>query len=185
MSYKPSGDLVTVDGRTSQYTASGFTESFVVHLDTGSVAAETAFMLIDLSDTTNWPHTETGHIHVSYIILMVSPDASFLGDVRFGVLSSVDATNGDFHDFLNYDFSKKSDMQAASVIFGSNGLHLEGANYFGPVATDSTLFQTDVNLAGPDGTTAYPSGDGDLVMKIGRTAGTVSVSVTIGYETLA
>jgi len=48
------------------------------------------------------------------------------------------------------------------------------------------LFQTDVNLGGPDdpATITYPSGDGDLVLLVDRTAGSVSVSVTIIYETV-
>ncbi|KKM11737.1 hypothetical protein LCGC14_1720660 [marine sediment metagenome] len=51
---------------------------------------------------------------------------------------------------------------------------------------NSTLFQTDVNLGGPDdpSTTTYPSGNGDLVMLIEQTAGAVDVSVTMIYETV-
>ena len=184
MSYKPSGDLVTVDGRTSQYVASGYGDNFTIHMDSGSLSADTGLMVIDLSDTTNWPHTNTGHAHVTYMHIMVNPDASFLGAVRFGVLSSVDATNGVFNDRFNLDFSKKSELFASTQHLGSNGMHMEPTAHFGPAET-STLFQTDVNLQGPDGTTAFPSGDGDVVLLVEVTAGTVAVSITVGYETIA
>lgn len=185
MSYKPGGDTVTKDGRTSQFTAAGFTETTTIHLDAQSIAAQTAFMLIDLSDTTNWPHSLTGHINIEYIVLEVDPDASYLGEVKLGFLSNVDATNGDFNQILDMDMAKKSDFLVEIVDFGSHGLDCETSHHFGPITADSILFQTDVNLAGPSGATSYPSGDGDLVMLVERSAGTVDVSITLGYEAVA
>ena len=35
---------------------------------------------------------------------------------------------------------------------------------------------------GPDGSEAYPSGNGDMVMLVERDQGSVNVSATIGYE---
>ena len=186
MSYKTGPDIVTKDGRTSWFVASGFTITFTVLLDTGSVAVTTAFMLIDLSDTTNWAHTETGHITLEYMIIEVDPDTTFLGEIKLGFLSSVDATDGDLNNFLDIDMAKKSDLVVEVINFGTHGLHCELASHFGPVDANSTLFQTDVNLGGPDdpGTLTYPSGAGDLVLLVERSAGTVDVSITIGYETI-
>ena len=45
-----------------------------------------------------------------------------------------------------------------------------------------SVFQTDVNLDGPDGNNSFPSGNGDLVMLVEVSAGTVDVSITLGYE---
>ena len=185
MAYKPGGDTITKDGRTSQYVAAGFTETTTIHLDAQAIAAQTAFMLIDLSDTTNWPHSLTGHINIEYIVLEVDPDASYLGEVKLGFLSNVDATNGDFNQILDMDMAKKSDFLVEIVDFGSHGLDCETSHHFGPITADSILFQTDVNLAGPSGATSYPSGDGDLVMLVERSAGTVDVSITLGYEAVA
>jgi len=173
---------VTKDGKTSEYHVAGFTETHTVHMDVQNVAAQTAYMLIDLSDTTNWAHSETGHINLEYFMVMVDPDANFLGEVKIGFLSNVDGTNGDFNDVFNIDLAKKSDLVVEMFNFGSHGMDLEEDHHFGPIATNSTLFQTDVNLEGPDNATSHPSGDGDLVMLVEVSAGQADISVTIGYE---
>lgn len=187
MSYYQGGDLITKDGRTSQYVASGFTETHTVHMDVQNVQAQTAYMVIDLSDTTNWAHSNTGHINIEYIIIEVDPDSSYLGEVKLGFLSNVDATNGDFNQILDIDMARQSALLVENLEFGSHGLDCQTDHHFGPITANSTLFQTDVNLGGPDDptTTTYPSGAGDLVMLIERSAGAVDVSLTIGYETVS
>ena len=180
------GDLVTEDGRVSQYVAFGFTDTEVVHMDVQNItAASTGFMLIDLSDTTNWAHTNTGHIVLEYMIIEVDPDSNFVGEVQFGFLSDVDATDGDCHQILDVDLRRKADLIVEVIDFGSHGIHLQTAHWFGPTVANSTLFQTDVNIEGPDGATSYPSGAGDFVFVVSRSAGAVDVSITLGYETVA
>lgn len=184
MSYKPGGDLITKDGRTSQFVVSGYTNTFTVHLDAQSISARQAFMLIDLSDTGNWPHTETGHINLEYLIIESDPDTSYLGEIKIGFLSNVDATDGDFNQILDIDQARSSDLLVEVINFGSHGFDCETDHHFGPIDANEVLFQTDVDLVGPPGgVAAYPSGAGDLVMLIERSAGTVDVSITIGYET--
>lgn len=185
MSRNFGGDIVIKDGIKSQYVVFGFTETFTVHLDTQDVSAQTAYMLIDLSDTTNWPHTLTGHINLEYAIIEVDPSSTYLGEVKIGFLANVDATNGDFNQIMDIDLAKKSDLIVEIINFGSHGIDCKEDHYFGPIITNSTLFQTDVNLEGPDGATSYPSGDGDLAMIAEVSAGTVDISITLGYETAA
>ena len=98
----------------------------------------------------------------------------------------MDGDNGDFNQIIDVDMARKSDLIIEVIDFGSHGLDCRTAHHFGPILADSTLFQTDVNLVGPDGgAAAYPSGNGDLIMLIEVAAGTVDVSVSIGYETAA
>jgi len=170
-------------GRISRYVMDGFADSQTVHLDTGSVETQTAFMLIDISDTTNWKHTETDHVIIRHMLLQVDPDANFLGEVNVGFLSNVDATNGDFNTIIDVSLAKKSDLLVQDLRF-TGGFHCQTATHFGPIDTNSTLFQTDVSLAGPNGATSFPSGNGDLCLIIERSAGAVSVAVTIIYETV-
>ena len=184
MTYKPSGDLVTKDGRTSQYVASGFTDTQVVHMDVQNITTLTAYMLVDLSDTTNWAHVETGHIVLEYLIVEIDPDSSFVGEVQVGFLTAVDATNGNCNQILDFDMRRKADLLVETINFGTHGLDLRVDHWFGPTVTDSTLFQTDVNLEGADGNTSYPSGNGDMVMILNMSAGAVDVSITLGYETV-
>ena len=181
----PPVTLVTRHGRTSQYVVDGFADTQTVHLDTGSVAAQTAFMLIDISDTTNWKHTNTDHIILDHILIEVDPDSTYLGEVKIGFLSSVDATNGDFNQIIDFDMAKKSDLAIEDLTFGG-GFHCQASTHFGPILANSTLFQTDVNLGGPDdpATITYPSGAGDLALLVEVSAGAVDVSITLVYETV-
>ena len=187
MTYKPSGDLITKDGRTSQYVAAGFTETETVHLDVGTSSAQIAYMLIDISNTSSWQHTNTGHINIEYILLEVDPDSNWIGEVKIGFLEDVNVNNGDFYTVIDIDMARKSGLLVENIDFGSHGLDCESNHHFGPITANSTLFQTSgANLGGPDdpATLTYPSGDGDLVMVIdGDGTNTVDVSITIGYET--
>ncbi len=185
MTYKPSGDLITKDGRTSQYIAAGFTETQTVHLDVEITSDITAYMLIDISDTSTWKHTNTGHINLEYIIIEVDPHSSFIGEVKIGFLENVGASDGDFYNIIDIDMKRKSVLLVEIINFGTHGLDCESNHHYGPVIVDSTLFQTaGANILGPDGATSHPSGDGDLAMIIdGDNTNPVDVSITIGYET--
>lgn len=177
---------ITKDGKTSLYVVSGFTETYTVHMDVQSVVLTTAFMLIDLSNASgNWKHTETGHINLEYLIIEVDPDTSFLGEIKLGFLTNVDAINGDFNQVIDIDMIKKSDLLVENLNFGSHGMDLQTSHHFGPMLVDSVLFRTGLDLGGPDdpAVITYPSGDGDLILLIERSAGEVDVSVTLGYET--
>lgn len=183
MSYKPSGDTITKDGRTSQYVVPGFADIDTVHGDFPGISADTGLMLVDLSNTTQWPHTNTGHVHLYYLALEIDPDTNYRGNIEIGFLTNVDATNGDFNGIFEIDMTQKSDTLVEHYDFAGHGFDCETTHHFGQITANSTLFQTDVNLLGPDGDTDHPSGDGDVCILVTRTAGTVGITVTLGYET--
>jgi len=179
----PQADTRTVEGQTSLLVSPGSADIEFIHIDGEDVATETAFMLIDLSDTTNWPHTNTGHIDIVFLSGNVDPDATYAGDVSIGFLVDVDATDGDFHGLFELHMDKKTEPIAFTLPIPFGGMSLETAHHFGPIIANSTLFQTSgADIAGPNGST-FPSGTGDLVVIVGRTAGEVSVGLTIGYVT--
>jgi hypothetical protein len=166
----------------------GITNTFTVHMNLSTSSTLIAYMLIDKSDTTNWPHTLTGSIVLEYMVIVVDPSTNFLGEIKIGYLKNVDGTDGDFVQISDINMARKSDLFVEVIEFGSHGFHCEDTYHFGPVIANSTLFQTDVNLAGPDDptTTTYPSGAGDLVMIVdGDGSNLVDVSITLGYESVA
>jgi len=175
----------TFEGITSLLVAPGHVDAESVHLDVENISAAQDFMVIDLSDNVNWPHTNTGHIDILYILINVSPSTNFSGDVELGFLSNVDGTNGDFHGIAEYHVDQKVDQFVDSINFGSFELSLEKAHWFGPTTADDVAFQTDVDLDGPDGNNSFPSGNGDMIMRVGVGAGNVSVGITVGYRTHA
>jgi len=187
MAYSPTFDKVvtttTSEGETSSHIVPGHVDIEVVHIDI-DIALTEDFMVIDLSDTTAWPHTTTGHIDIAYIIINVNPDTSYSGDIELGFLSDVDATNGDFNPVMEIHMDKKQDSIQTFMNFGAFEMSLEKAHWYGTTTANDTAFQTDVALTGPAGAT-HNSGSGDLVLRVTRTAGTVAAGITIGYRTHA
>lgn len=174
--------FISHESRVSVPVSMAHVEQFHIHLDVENISASKGFMLIDLSDVADWPHTDTGHIVLQELVININPTTAFRGDVEFGFLSSVDDTNGD----LNIIMTLHMDQQAAEI---SNefdflgGLGLELAEWFGPTTENDVKWQTDVDLTGPDGATSYSSGNGDLVMLATITAGAADIGVTLLYET--
>jgi len=189
MAYSPTYDAVvttsTSEGETSAHFVPGHVDIEVVHIDVEvSATATTAFMLIDLSDTTNWPHSSTGHIDIAYWMFNVNPTSTFVGDIDIGFLSAVDGDNGDFNGVFEIHMDKKQDSITEMMNFGAFEMSLELAHWFGPTIANSTLFQTSgANIVGPDGSTSHPSGAGDLAMIVTATTSDVAVGLTIGYRT--
>lgn len=185
MAYNPTGTLTTRHGIDSQNVVQGFGATQTIHLDTATNSTLIAYMLVDISDTTNWKHTNTDHIIIRHLLIETDPDASWVGEVKIGFLSSVDGTDGDFNQILDIDMRRKTALLVEDLTF-MGGFHCQAGTHFGPKIVDSTLFQTDVDLIGPDGgVAAYPSGAGDLVMIIdGDGTNFVDVSITMIYETV-
>jgi hypothetical protein len=171
-------------GITSSYTVSGFIDNNTVTFSTSTNSTLIGYMIIDLSDTTNWPHTKTGAIVLDSIEIQVDPETNFRGEIKVGYLSNVDATNGDFNTVINVSMNRKSDIFEKSMVFGANGVHCQNSQHFGPVIANSTLFQTDTNLTGPDGAASYPAGNGDFCLIVdGNGTDTVDVDILVGYRT--
>ena len=63
-------------------------------LQAEGVDASTAYVLVDLSDTTNFPHANTGHIEVLGMLVSAETHSDGQYDLWFGAISEVDATNG-------------------------------------------------------------------------------------------
>lgn len=153
-----------------------------IQLKSGAIALTEAFMLINLSDTTLWPHDETtGVIHIYHLDITINPTANFRGEVSIGYLKNVDGDNGDFTEVFDFDFLAKAELVAESDNF-NDPVHMGDVHHFGSIEANDTLFRTGVNITGPQASST-PSGNGDVVLKIVRTAGTsVEVNIFLQYE---
>ncbi len=163
----------------------GSSTTSIIHIDAQNITATEGFMLVDLSDTTNWPHSNTGHIDLVFLAINVNPSTAFRGDVEIGFLSSVDADNGDFNVIDSFHFQQQGSALNGVIDHTWHHVALETTSWFGPTEADDVTWRTGLSIQGPDGATSYPSGDGDMVMKITLTAGNVDVGITIVYDTEA
>jgi len=171
------------EGQVAHRVSLAYHPTFHVNLSVSNAAGTVGYMLVDLSDTTNWPHTDTAHIILQQVIVNTNTNTSFVGDLSFGFLSNVDASNGDYHQIGFLHGERNSNVGQGAFDFSNFGFGLETDEWFGPTTSNDTTWQTDVNLIGPDGGTSYPAGNGDFVMKLVSSAGAADISVTVTYTT--
>lgn len=159
---------------------------FVVSYEANAVEAKTGYVLIDLSNATNYPHTLTTEIHVDWLAFSMLGDVSCEGHVHIGFISAIDATKGTMICFVCKPADKIARANFVSRQYNPSAVRCKTAAVLAGGAmkiVDDTTFQNDVALAGTY--EAVIPAVGDLVMLIDRVAGKFeTVSVAIGYHTI-
>lgn len=160
-----------------------------VDFDVTAGAGDTDLILIDLSDTTNYPHSETGYIHIEEIHIDIDSGSSSVYSVTIGFLENVDATDGDLYEIMHVDGSKDAGLsKEISRKFYPNGPRCS-STYIATsdITLNDTTYQTDVNLATTidPGTADTPPGSGDLVLIANTTSANIGVEINIAYHTHA
>jgi hypothetical protein len=145
-------------------------DSVLVTYTTPSTSASTAAIVIDLSDSTNFPHKRTGSINISAIRVDIDRVATATGTVKLGVVVAVNASTGTVRWFWIKNYSKNyvSTPGADFMSTGSGVIRTQVVDgvalYLLSSLSDSlsTTWQTDVVLPTPTGTHTAP-GVGDIV----------------------
>ena len=177
----------------------GHGDTFWAVLEKPDLAATERFVLVDLSDTVNFPHTEIGKARVYRLDIDIERgEAAASGEyiVYIGVVLEVDAANGSTSWMLalheEVDDQETDDIAKRHYVFKwDEGLDLQitaGALVWGVSNigdTDDVGWQTDVALDSPAGDATSAPGAGDLVMLVDETGGTgsLSICVTVQYLT--
>ena len=164
---------------------------------TAALVADEAYVLVDLSDSTNFSHTETGKIRLLRIEVDWEADTNGTGILYIGVITEVDATNGTaiwldaIRMHTDNDGTDSTDQR--HLVREYYGLDLEvdtDNDILYHVTTNSTQagstnWQTDVALDSPAGDTSSAPGEGDLVAWLDYTAGNVYMTIKALYWTEA
>ena len=160
----------------------------VVTLGAEAVAASTPYVLVDLSDVTNFPHSLIQELHLLGLILSAEKASDGVYDVWVGVVTENDATDGSvtwvhcFHLEAVGNPTDSTDRFHAQVDFTLGGRNSEGVNLavvsgaltrFASNLTqaDNVNWQNDTNRASPVGATTKP-GVGDIVVWVEEVSGT-------------
>ena len=159
----------------------------VVYIEAGLAAAKD-IIIIDLSDIVNFPHRKSsGTVHITKLEISIKIDSSFAGTLELGFLKNVDATNGDLYTFKKYTFGAgavqniyedKSASPDSPIVCDTDHILTQA------IEVNDTAFQTDEVLPSPyDDAAVYTtvSGDGDIVLRLTRSAGTIDFNVAIQY----
>jgi hypothetical protein len=181
-------------------------KTFGVHLGAEAVAASTAYVLVDLSDTTNFPHADTNWLNLLGLHLNAELQSDGVFDIWVGVIYEVDAENGSaewlhcFHLEAADNATDSTGHREQSVDFTLGGGNPDGINcqvnsggtglvYFvsNQEQAGNANWQTDTGLASPVGAAAGATGKpgaGDIVIWAEEVAdaGTLDFSLTAIYE---
>jgi hypothetical protein len=188
-------ELVPVRGsRYGDQYSMGHGDTVVATLISENIAADQGFILVDLTDTANFPHTETGKIRLYSLTIDVQTDTSGDFIIYIGTIIEVDATDGSTTWLLGllcqWDDNPTDGTAHRQYFFNwEKGLDLEvsGGAMVNVISNAGdaadVVWQTDVNLDSPVGAASSPSGTGDLCMFADRTAGNLDISVTVEYIT--
>ena len=179
---------VTEDGEMATTVTERERNVWVTFVKTGIIATSYA-ILIDLDDTTNFPHDQTGRIDVSLIKMSVDRDATATGKMRMGVITRIDGTDADITYFSNLLFGK-SDVRAVTsetnyapsqVKLGvSAGALTRGVSN----AKDLNVaaVNTGVTLESPRGAGTVTPAVGDVILKMEWAAGEYDARAMLLYH---
>lgn len=167
--YSDDGELWTTNTERENNVRASFVQT--------GIQASSWAILIDLSDTVNFPHDETGAAHVSLISLQVDRGNTSVGLVQVGVVTRVDGINGDVTSFAAVRFENGSptnvirDINFApsqvkcGVVAGATTHMVSNSKLL-----NDTGLQTDIAIPTATGGTAFPA-VGDVVVKYTHTSG--------------
>jgi len=173
---------------------------FAVNLGLQAVAASTAYVLVDLSDVTNFPHSLANWLDLLALELNAEKASDGVFDIWIGVVLENDGTDGSvqwihvWHLEANGNPTDSTDRFVDCVDFAHGGMTPDGIickvvssamPFFAgnQVDADNVLWQNDVNLTSPVGATTKP-GAGDVVVWVEEVSGTgtIDFSVSAWYK---
>ncbi len=157
----------------------------------------TSYILIDKSDTENWPIKDGKSIHITSIYSDIDKAAASTTTVRFGVVTWIDASSGTVKWFygLGYNLNVSNADNIKQINFPGDGLNTSiissgtiTGNGFTPailsteVTDHSTVYQNDIEMPTINTTYVKPQ-VGDIIIEIGKAAAAINYLFNIRYYT--
>lgn len=170
--------LALVSGAVQAQTSSVGIPTGMARVTLDNVGSTQWAVVVDLSDTTNFPHKYTGRIDISQIGMQVDRESSAVGRFQMGVVTRVDATSGDVTFFRSIMFEKGNEtnfvrletlapLEIQTGVVGGKTQEIVSSGF---VVNDTGL-QTDVPLKSPLGDATVAPGVGDIVVRAVYTSG--------------
>lgn len=152
----------------------------------GLTAGTYRFILIDISDTTNYPHINTSNAHLDWFEIQVDADVNGDYAINLGFVENVDATAGDKYITKHWSGTKSAGNQLLESFspFPNGWRMISSKVATHDITLNDTNYQTDVNLPSTlDPATAdTPAGSGDVILEIVVNAGEINFSLDVGYH---
>lgn len=157
----------------------------------------TSYILIDLSDTTNWPHKDKGEIHITSIYSDIDKAAASTSSVRMGVINMVSPSTGSItwfngirsgNNVSNTDILFQYDQTDYGLNLKINKNATQGINGTTPylLSTEKTNGSSAINLS-----TGMPTiqsgyalpGVGDVIIEFAKAGTAITYNLLIKYYT--
>jgi hypothetical protein len=172
-------------------SAVGPTVPFVACIEeVGSIAGDTPYLLVDLSDTTNWPHTKTSRVIIKDVQWYGSISGANLWHSLLGVVTENDATDGSVVFVHNQVLTSLSGMFISDHVWPEHGVDLHivdgiAENVASNIVHDDNVLWANTNAITATMGTTGTVGIGDLILYMDeRTDGsTANFTLCIGYDT--
>lgn len=147
-----------------------------------NITASTSFILIDLSDTVNYPHTHTNYLHLENFGFGIDADNQADYIIKLGYLKDVNDTNGTFVGVytLGGDKIAGKSQQVLCNPF-PNGPRLTDEHIVGNDITISADYRSGASILSSRGVNVSP-GNGDCVIRVIRNAGTFGLVANTSYH---
>lgn len=167
---------------------------YFAHLDVVGVAADTWYILVDLSDSTNFPHYRTNNIVLKQLGYTGVLSEATQFDVRFGVVGSVDNTET-YVEFFHTMHGLRTTQFDERWTLPEHGLNLyvssDDTAYFVATReiTTTVAVTTTTVLDSPvyeSGVVTPTVGVGDIVMYLKEVVvadNAIDISVGVAYDT--
>ena len=153
-----------------------------------TTATTTYYGLVDLSDTTNFPHDHTNRLDMSFIRLSVDKAATAKGSVSFCIVTRIDGTSADLVCFANGSFTENDtpsieiNVNLAPIQVKTNIENERLARFkTNAVILGVTAINTGVTLTGP-GTNFIPAVGDCVVRVITTTGGNMNFVAAVNYH---
>lgn len=158
-----------------------------------AVAATAYVVMVDVSDTTNFPHSQTGQINVDHFSASVSfASGTAKAVVSLGIITRIDGTNADISYLIsdvvgvqsaNDSMEITHNYQPSAVVFKQSGGSLVGA-VTSVVDNAVAAVNTGASLASSRGVIITPA-LGDVVLKLEYDNDNFDVTAAILYHSTA
>lgn len=165
-----------------------------------ALTATTRLILVDLSDTTNWPHSITAS--PSYLVPLgweawMRADAAEELHVAIGLITRIDATNADIHYFATdvlevtaagtdrTGYRAIRDHAGRGLQMGiTSDLPRQFRAYNDTFDDDDTDYQTDVDLATIEDPATLDTAPalGDIVIQLTERSGTAAFEFGMAFD---
>ena len=180
--------LTGVSAHAIDFQVSREESSYVKYFFDG-INASTSVILIDLSDSTNFPHSQTGYANITNLRVNVDKVAGSTMTIKVGVLSAVSGTVGTVEWFYSkiLDADTVGTHQVENINYAPGVIRTyvnsSGATPYilsSDATTGSTVYQTDVGLPTTNATggAVFPA-VGDIILRVDYEVGAAASDITV------